>query len=99
MQANAAKWQRLPPDFEKAEYKEDSFVPHMIYAAYLKDVLCQTLKLAKQRQHHVEVRTFMVRHISENLRITDTSGEAWHADRDCTGHGLNARSGTTNPAR
>jgi uncharacterized NAD(P)/FAD-binding protein YdhS len=88
MQANAAKWQRLHPDFEKAEYKEDSFVPRMIYAAYLKDVLCQTLKLAKQRQHHVEVRTFMVRHVSEDLRVTDTSGEVWQADRVilATGH-------------
>lgn len=73
--ANRCKWQALHEDLAEKEYHGDSYVPRMIYGAYLEDILAATREIARQNGHSVNLHDGRVQHVTTDLRFITESEE------------------------
>lgn len=85
--SHQVRWRELHDDFADKEYNGDSFVPRMIYGAYLEDIMTATREIAKQNGHDVHLHDGKVQHITLDLRFITESEESY-ADKIilATGH-------------
>jgi uncharacterized NAD(P)/FAD-binding protein YdhS len=72
-------WQFLHPTFAHAHYDAHSFVPRMIYAAYLHDIWQHTQQLATAKGHTLLWHDAHVTRITEAQHLHSSDGQICHA--------------------
>jgi uncharacterized NAD(P)/FAD-binding protein YdhS len=79
--ANQAKWQALHADFPNKQYDAQSFVPRMIYGAYLEHIWADTQIIARQKECELLVVDSQVVDISADKIIIDDAGNKIAAEK------------------